>query len=101
MSMTVTMRMTVNMMICRWAAEMTGHRYGLMWGVFGISYERALPLHKMCGRFAYFTMLIHAAITIHMVMLLTILLLTRRFDFPPMYVPYPLFPGIYRCALSL
>ncbi len=58
----------------RWAAEMTGHRYGLMWGLFGISYERALPLHKICGRLAYYAMLIHAAITIHMVQAHTCLL---------------------------
>jgi hypothetical protein len=46
---------------------MTGHRYGLMWALFGVPHERALPIHKTCGRLAYYTLLVHVAITVHLV----------------------------------
>jgi len=45
-----------------WFAELSGHRYGLFWGLFGIPYERLVSLHKMSGRLAFYTMCVHMGI---------------------------------------
>lgn len=48
---------------CSFFAEASGHRFSVVWGVFGMPYDRMIFFHKMAGRYAFLFVILHAAFT--------------------------------------